>query len=372
MSATNPHNHEDRQAEAMLAWIEGEPDSGLAEKAIARDESLRPRLEAMRGDAEALASLEPAPAPPGLVEAAMRAAEPALEREALLGLAEGEPLIDRPPRPNLPRHSIPFPVGRVLKPLAVAAGVALVGGVSVWAVLKAVEAVRSFEWQQQAPDRPLAMDDARPTPEGNEGGSTNESVPASADEGTGGARLAATDDPPPEPARMDFERAAALAAEGRLVIRVRTFDVARALASMEERGRDATLSPAVPAELAAAITTPAPRPGPRRAAPEPRAVIADRESSELPDPVEMDRPEPIVVEVEPIVRLAVVRPRAGDLAALLASLEGDEHHALRLEEAAEPLLDPAPPPTRETVFWWTLPPEDWGERVRVPIVIEPR
>jgi len=368
----NPRDpHHDQAHDALLAWIEGARDAnGAAQPPVGEPDEIA-RAREMRHDAAALASLPTEPAPDGLVEAAMRASEPAREREALLGLSEGEPIT---PYQTLRPAKHVFPVGRIVRPLAMAAALLLVASAGVWGVLQLVSAVRSIQWNTGSPTQPDQLasnaDDAeRPAPiQAPEPMGQPDAAPDQQPGATLASAAGAEADATP---MMELSRAARLAREGRLVIRIGALDTDRALARLERRIDDSMdLSPAVPSRLARALIQPPARSFEESRGPDP-AILADNDGSDLSAPPTLDLPERSrATRPDPIVRLVVLRPTEDDLRALLDHFADDTRHLVLLEEAAEPMLDPTPPPTRQTVLWWTMPPEEWGERVRAPLVIE--
>lgn len=138
----------DPQLEAdLLAWIEGEPLPRARDAAVARaldaDPALAARLLAMRSDRNVLRSMADEPAPAGLLEAALAALEPAMERRMLLELAEGKPLHDHPPvsivRP--PRQTLwqTFMSDRLGRRLSLAAALLLVVGATAYFAASSLE-----------------------------------------------------------------------------------------------------------------------------------------------------------------------------------------------------------------------------------------
>lgn len=170
---------------------------------------------------------------------------------------------------------------------------------------------------------------------------------------------------------VDADRAAALAWEGRVAIRVRTADAARTLERLAALSGDRGLrSPAwrlsgsVGAEAEAAVRVAlGPVERPRVMDP---AVLA----SDAADGVRSVFEAPPARAEERPVLLADARAEASALASLLAALSQDGRQRA-VFEALPTAHGLAPPTDASVVLWWTEPAERWGQaRVWVPVVIE--
>ncbi len=357
-----------------------------------------------RGDLRALGNVG---APAMLLERV----EAALEREALLGLASGEPTSDRlpvsavvPARPNVWRV---FWENTLARRLAVAAGLTLTASAGIWVF-----------YSVAGPAAPLGPSVAGRSGTGNgdeggvsePGGGDIASMPAENEspegemalaerDGSVGVEGAATEPMGAEPVAIadagdagpadaaspiTAAQAVELAQEGRLAIRVRAADpeaaaaridlIAAAQAGREARWRslDPSARPAVALAVAAGAT-----PGrsngnvsARQEAPPAHAS----ENSQSPPVPSVTRPQ----DQSPAAVARTIKPlytveldaRERDLTALLSLLTRER--AQRAEFVALPAPIETPPSLEPgAILWWGRGPANWVKRASVPIVVEP-
>lgn len=204
----------------------------------------------------------------------------------------------------------------------------------------------------------------------------------------------------PAASEMTLARAAELAAEGRLVVRVRTFR-AEELATRLERLADARVAgvrvdslalDALPGEYVA-LASPASVLSPRgvRGGPDESPILMADEGGGAGGNAGVGAvtPRPAVIDPQPAVSgvyVADVLPEEASveelrrvLSAALRSAEpngaGGEPRAYR-GFAAEVMFEEAPADAggpeldADSVLWWTQPASGWMTRARVPVVVE--
>lgn len=418
----------------LLAWIEGEPLPAARDAAVARYLNAHPkyaeRLLRMKGDREALRALADEPAPAGLVQGALEALEPVLERQMLLDLAQGEPVGGGPPvsivRP--PRQSLweTFTADRLGRRLAMAAALLLlVGGVTYFAADQLGDGAGrpSFEDEsgpialQQPPEdeAPSILFDASPAREvaaapewammksepASDAGRVEEPAPTTLAATGRGASAGAADlaeakpaevlvaaPEAPEPVEIGPERALELAREGRLAIRVLSGNPERAVTRLENRAsRRSAAAPwrlggEVDETIIAALANPGPSTALVRADLPPEDLRPTFAGMDLPPEVRMLLPgsETTSLAFElPVPAHAVPHGRMVEVRLDERTLESVRKEAARVaggravyEELPTALPPETPPVSPASVFWWTQPPSAWGGWGRVPVIIEAR
>jgi hypothetical protein len=407
----------------LLAWIEGEPCPASKRAAIAawlsREPAVARLVEAMRHDRAGLQSLGRESAPASLVSGIADQIEPLLERQMLLGLSQGEDLHDHPPvsvvRP--PRHSLlgAFFAERLGRRMAMAAAVLLLVGGSTYFIAQSLSGPGPGPGPMKArvvrvPDVPQVRSETDPTavaaaPLGDETGMTMLKADPVEDEAAGATRMAgipasdsleatgasqavaeATLEPamgPELPAAADPVRAAALAREGRLIIRVKATDAGliirpdRVLTRMQRAQSPAwTVEGPAPTPLALAVAQPFPSdlesrlPQPRR-----EVTIASGEVSRMPQ-ISLEQygpPLPTLadaVQKGPTVYSVNARVDAAALARLRQVISGAGGEVI-FEESAEPLPGSTEPIlTPQSMLWWGQTPAGWTRWARVPVVVD--
>ncbi|MCB9845909.1 MAG: hypothetical protein H6811_08000 [Phycisphaeraceae bacterium] len=344
----------------LLGWIEGdltEQEQGRVALALGSDEGLRIRLEAMRRDRLALASLPEARAPADLLSSVADA----LERELLL--------VSEPASARSAWYA-PLFSDRTGRRLAVAAGLLLALGLTAWLGVAA--------WQSRAPKPSPGTPESVAKAGPNESDSIVPNVPVSptpsetdlalADEAPTVAVVPTTaaSDAATTPARhpMTAERAVALLHEGRLGILLKTTDHDRTLRWFAQRDHDssriavARLSIAAAPEALAALVAPSPLIAPR--AFEWAGLI-------LPDEPARSEAPPIYETTDILVLELAAEPAT--LTQALRALSGDAGHHATFEELEEPLHF-APMVRADSLLWWRQDPSEWSPRARVPVVIQ--
>ncbi len=422
--ATNPSNPQPPADEAeFLAWVEGEPLARDREQAVARamgaDRALARRLEAMRADRAAHQGIADVAAPAGLMSGVEAALLPVLERHMLLGLNEnGGPVADHPPISIVQpvKRSIvqTFFADRVGRGLAVAAALLLmVGGATYLGTtylsgrtaprpttialgpgahtaesrtgdarptLAAIESpaakVESAAAKAEPPAAALAAAPVAPP--------SDELTPASAGSDAPGVTIADAADyganvTGPFLPDLDGARAAELAREGRLVIRVKFADTALGAQSgkLADRVRhgdqslfrlDAEAPPAVVALLAPTLP-PAYTPSDEAPA-RPQFAGDSKIASDLPEGLPGPPRPDWNVPPPQLVYLIQTRLDGGALDALKATLAGNAGEA-QYEELADPLpQDGAAVLNPASVVWWNQAPAAWTWWASVPVVID--
>lgn len=369
----------------LLDWVEQRLPAGRAgaiEIAIRANPSIASRLEEMRVDRAAVASLPELPAPTALLDAVERT----LERQMLVGLATGDALTDLPPvslvrPPRRSRWSIgPIRGDAIGRHLALAAAVALVvGGAGLLGILALQLTGRSTLPVQTASGTSKSnADPAVPTPTDS---------PTVLNQGTEIATTAGSEQPPAEsvvPAEpeaitpaMTLARAVDLAREGRLIVRVRSSDLSRTLlrfGRIAGEPRNAwRLGEDAPGQVVAGLQTEPPR----MIDPAIEPTLADWVDPGLPGSPLFPIPTVVIPRVEvqriiPTVFLAQVRDDDDSLKGLLAALDATTIHSAIFEEAAAPIPVTPPALDADAMLWWTLDPSGWRPWTSVPVVVEQR
>jgi hypothetical protein len=404
----------------LLAWVEGDPLPRNREVAVARLLSEHPalarRLEAMRGDRDAVRDL-PADerAPAGLMQGVDAALQPLLERQTLLGLQDGDLADPRPPISLVvpPRRSIVDLLlrDRMGRRMALAAALLLaVGSGTYFAAM-----MFSLQGRQPSSIGPLAvhdqpLDDAtsfdRPgpaipapaledavalaaAPERQEPGepteieapaqaradlSRAETLPEPADEDLASATALAA----PAPLPMDSGEALRLAREQRLVIRVRLGEGALRPDRVADRLRRAG-SPGWRYAGEAPLTVAMQLAPPETFAPP--AVVRPGETwfgtpAGVPSGALYGPPAPgIALDLQrsgPAVYTVQSRLDPASLDSLRTALRGVAADVI-FEEADPEIIarHEATILAPSAVLWWGQSPSAWVRWTTVPIVVEP-
>ncbi len=384
-------NHPD--ADLLLTVIEGEPlDRAARERAehlLTADPSLARLLHLMRADRVALTGLAEAAAPANIVSRV----EAELDREALAALAGAERGTVAPLAISRVEYTRPSIITRLnsrqWSAVAAAAGLALIAGVvffSIRASFKPPAPGPSGAGHTGTPEvvtidippAPLTVEDAlarglNPSPDA--------ATPAPAPEVIASLPIG----PRPE-FGLPLDRALALAAEGRLVVRVRSLnDEARALQHVSKHGLRTPLTPATDPGLRLALgvqpTAPVAVPSP---AIQPAPALASDGHSAPPRPPAPPAP-PSPSTTEPAWRLldatyaAPFAPTKAALRKLLADLRHGQFAVELIEVpafaaiggggggAATKPIEPDP----DALLWWTRA-ATWNPPMTVPVVIEVR
>lgn len=384
----------------LLAWVEGEPLPRDREKAVAialgQDPALARRLEAMRADRKSIKALHTPAAPANLLAGVEAALQPVLERQMLMGLRDGELLSDLPPVSIVQpvKRSIvqTFLSDRVGRRLAVAAGLLLVvGGASLWAT------THFFSRPQQPPLGPIAIEtESRP----QIGPAPSIDVPYVGPEAVTRPMLAEADPPAItiEPAltiaaadqadpslmgpflpELDGARAAELARENRLVIRITALDPAfasepgrlidrirRADQNMLRLGEEPT-STMVAALNPSFMERDRPVSPTRSFAP----AYAGSAPSDLPPDV-YGPPLPPPEWNPPAPQLVYLVQARLDAAAMetLRTMLGGSYGRAEFEVLDAPLPDATPALNAASMLWWGQNPSGWTWWANIPVVID--
>jgi hypothetical protein len=365
----------------MLLWVEGRL-SRIDEWKLAntvRRPGVARRVQQMQANRAALQSLADEKAPPELMERVMVA----LEREALLGLSQGESIGDPIPIARAKPKASSRRLDRYAPGLALAAGlVLLVAGAAYWSTLLfSNQPLKRLAWDTSSePDLPLT-----PTPDGT----TFAKAPDAATTAIDAMRSA----PPVTvaaaegPREIDAARALELAREGRLAVRVlsrnaRSLPQVEAAASVRST-RPWRLSRDVPATVVAAIL---PVPGSMFVGPPNRDSIGSaafaaantaRATLNLVTPmIGPGAAVQIPTTPEPLRRVrGTYLADVADSEQAMTVMRSTLADRLDAQVVFEELLEPLEMPQRldaETLLWWTQPPSSWTRRVMVPLVVEER
>lgn len=354
----------------LLDLVEGrlrEPRLTEVESAIADMPSLQRLVRDMRADREAVRGL-PALEAPAFMLPTVRAV---LDEDTIRTLRMAEVAADAPlPRstiiPARSRARIPFHLSLRPHQLALAAGLVLLAGGAalVWRTI-----IQDARVEPTDSGNRVVRDDARSTPE----------------VAPGGPRLARHEppvetrhDPAPDlpaetalanatvPAQptVTIDRALALAAEGRLIIRVTTAEPTRATDVLDRLARQPStrlpwrLEHTPSPEVVAAV---------QRVLP---AEIQSREIAYAGDPSNVPS-----IHVQPRAPKNYVYAGLSrlDPDALMSLLQAASTDGVTAEfvECPDPLPVPAPVIDVDAVLWWTAPPQGWTAWAEVPIVVTP-
>jgi hypothetical protein len=357
---------------AMLAWIEGRlskiEESNLVKQA-------RPgttdRIQQMQANRRALQSVRDERAPAELMDRVLAA----LERDALVGLSNGQEISDHPPisiAPLLKEKQGTSWSTRHAPALALAAGIALLlTGVAYWGSLL-FKPGKAPQLAQNAP-QPL-------TPAGapDEHLLAKSDTPSKDEPTRAGAssEARAADDFQPAPT-MSPGRMLALAREGRLVMRVQSHDLANLpeIAAIEhsKMERSWRLTSNVPEQVVAAIT-PKPQPFVGPVPEQPVTIAGTNERPSQPNTLAAPSAKGPIEPEDPASRVKakflIDLPNTEKALNQVKLVFADRLKAgVVFEELDEPVkLPQAQDP--ETLLWWTLPPAQWVEHVTVPVVVE--
>lgn len=365
--------------EVLLDWAEGRISPEKAAELAARSgrAGLSERMAQMQADRATLRSLPILKAPPQLLERTLAA----LERDSLIGIAAGTPIDDHPPismAEYKARHG-----GKSLRRawpmrLAMAAGFTLlVGGAGFLAV-------QTFAPRSGSRTGPIAMH-----PGGTEAGAelfdaaeapnakvSSLSTPTDAPTPTLAADTASEAAPLP----IDAVRAAALAREGRLLLRVgpaRT-DAVERLAAKDRSWRITRSVPPPMQEAVARAASDRSRLSP--------TVMADARGGETARAQRQARAveglAPLIgpgaahsfmaapsASLVPAAYICETDTSAAALDAVKAALESRLKAEVSFEELSEALPPPAPE-TAADVLWWTRAPAKWSAKSAVPVLID--
>lgn len=368
----------------LLDWIDGKlspAEQSRLEQASGRV-GLSERISQMQSQRLILQSLSEEEAPPDLMDRVLAT----LERDQLVG-------------GGIPRQVDDMIIERRARTIgfAMAAGVVLMlsGGIYLASVAMRPAA--------RANPGPLAMNSTTPVLP-NEASVPPESTLADAGalkkieadsniealRGASAKQAAPTAmaDPAFDPAivMVSPERAAMLATEGRLVMRVMAGDT-RGLTNLELAGRTNSkwrLRKDVPAAVAAAVLPTGPKAdiGPEDSSLGLAMASADtrREAAAavlspyigLRPGFDLTPPNPN----DPLTRVrgTYLLEIPAEVASLqsLKKLFADRLHAGVMFEELPAALAVAPPTTPDTLMWWTMGPDHWAPRASVPVVVEQR
>lgn len=386
----------------MLDWIEGRlsaEQQAAAEQASGRA-GVSERVRQMQANRRALQNLSAVAAPEDLLERVVGA----LERQQLVGPAQ-QPEAPAPIVMADRIHTAGW--GSRIPGFALAAGLALLVGGGVYLSMTVGQnhqspAPSGGSLAKQSASGPLAKAEREEPTVGLKSSSKEAPAPVAPSEtlamngtmqATGVSVAADTAEPSPVqvaaatvPADISPERAAELAQEGRLVMRVLSTNTDN-LAQIEKQGaqngspRTWRLRKDVPPALAAAVVPT----GPRAADPGPSEVIMASD-----DTRRLAAETLIAPFVGPRAAFNVAPPSPNDpltrvkgtylleapgTPKSLETLRGYFAEKLRggvvFEELPPALaVDTAPGP--EATLWWTQAPSQWFERVSVPMVVEQR
>lgn len=380
--SNHDHKHDDWlrdlpvDLDTLAAVVEGdlghEEADAVLERLLKADPALAHRVELMCQDRVVLRTLGDEQPPAGLAESVITR----LEREALLGLAQGEASGSIPiSRAPTVRTSQGNGIGRWLTSpagagLAMAAVLALGIGVTL-------QLLPGGGTPQPEEVGPLALNESTSAPE--QAMRQPESPPRAvageaAREPQDREFVADVSPADPQPAILfadDPDRALALLGEGRLLVRVRCADPDAAVGQMARLaslaghpGEAWRLGDEVTEPIALAMQSKFEPP----AAPHEPLVIADDGRG-----ADATRTAPPRVEAKasPLgaVYLADVRADSAAVRSLRAALSLGDRQWVEFEELREPLELPRVL-TPESVLWWGRPAEEWARRVYVPVVVE--
>jgi hypothetical protein len=354
----------------MLEWIEGRL-SRIEEsnRAAKTRPGVSDRVRQMQANRRALQTLGTERAPAELMDRVLAA----MEREALVGISNGEAVSD-----HLPINITPHiqeqkkrrrGSDRLVPALALAAGVALLIAGTMY--------LGSVVFKSK-PSSQLASNGANsttPTVVAQNTGADKDLAPKAATTAAGAerpedVRLAKASEPSP----LSTARVLELARQGRLVMRVQAKDL-KGLAQIDAMEnskveRSWHLSREVPQTVLVAVMprTPAPLLNPFV---EPTYASAVGPEKAAP-PLLPNLPPLLPLQFQPRTPAAylVDFPNTEQsLAQIKKVFETRLHAGVTFEELPE-ALDIPRTEDPETLLWWTLPPAQWVEHVRVPVVVQ--
>lgn len=368
--------------DTLAALVEGDlgcPEAdAVRERLLVADPELAARVEMMCRDRVLLRALGDERPPAGLAESVIAR----LEREALLGLTEGESFGGPLPisRVRTVRPSRWAGLGRWLASpagtgLAMAAVTALAIGIGLQVLprrsgrtVPRPEPIGIAESASGPAERSLALDGGPAKPV------VAEDVPLPPDnDGRTDPLTEAPTSPRPDPAMIftgDPDRALALLAEGRLLVRVRSDHPETTIAELGRfAGRsvrpgeawrlESDVAEPIAAALASKFEPSAPNDEPR--------ILADGGGrGSAVGPWARLTPESSALEA---VYVADARLDRAAMASLRSALSLGNGQVAVFEELAEPLELPRVL-TPDAVLWWGRPAGEWVKRGYLPIVVE--
>jgi hypothetical protein len=361
---------------AMLGWIEGRlskfEEADLAKRS--RPGTVE-RVQQMQANRRALQSVREERAPAELMDRVLAA----LEREALVGLANGQDVYEHPPISIATATKTKKSAGwaqRHAPALALAAGIALlIAGGIYWSSLlykpgKSGGLAKNTQTPEPATEasKPTAVASKDEPADTANAGAINPNATATEPDKVAEAA-------PANPA-LTPGRVLALAREGRLVMRVSARDLSK-LAQLEgpvTYERTWRLSKDVPPTVIAAIT---PKPPAVGATPNGPVIAAATPTRVTP----LIGPAAAMKWTMEAAADPASRIRATYLIDLPNTTKDLDHIKLLFKDrlnanvSFEELDGAVQTPKVEdpdTLLWWTLPPEKWVERVTVPVVVEAR
>lgn len=370
--------------DTLAALVEGDlgcqEADAVREQLLAADPELATQVEMMARDRVMLRTLGDEQPPAGLAESVIAR----LEREALLGLAQGDPLTD----------SLPISSVRVVRPSRVA-GVArwMISPAGAGLALAAMVVLAIGIGLQFLPSGSGSGSSPLPGPIAENDRNLDERTIASGDSATTPVVAADVPDAPgderterilaesqtsaePDPAMLftnDWDRALALLAEGRLLVRVQSFDPETTIAQLG-RFTDRAARPGEAWRLGTDVATPIAVAMEAKFAP----MVMETEPTQF---AASDMPEagrdarslrnakvspPSVLEA---IYIADTRLDRAAMASLRSALSLGDGQVAVFEEFALP-MDLPRVLTPDAVLWWGRPASEWSERVFVPIVVE--
>lgn len=368
--------------------------------ALAARPDLLQLLDQMRSDRGALAAIEPARAPGGLVAAAVSTAH-----RQLLAADIVEPEVTtlrvssvHPQR----RPGVIATIAELLssstlaRGLAVAAGFSLAAGVLLWGVLAIVAGISHpvhLADNNAQPGAPTTLDGGSgaaispdetrlagqtDTPDIEPAGNNPTALAANdnpIDDGLAGPAL----EPFPTAQAMDAQHALALAREGRLAVRVRTGSADIALARVESLRRQSqgegviwrTLPADVSGPILASIAPPSGALPPRQGPSAPTIASDNPDDNNRPSANHAPLPH-LPGSTTGILAAAYdlqLPPSGTTLESLRRALTRDRFQVAEFVELPEP-VEAEPPLDARAMFWWDQPPSAWEKKIRVPVLIE--
>jgi hypothetical protein len=368
--------------DTLAALVEGDlgcqEADDVRERLLAIDPEIAARVEMMSRDRVLLRALGDEQPSAGLAESVIAR----LEREALLGLAQGEPSGGALPlstvrtiRPSRWAGAARWMISPAGAGLGLAAGLALAIGITLQMLPSGSGGVSPTpipiaEGDTTFDDRSVAIDSNPRAPV--VGADVPDPPVIGAD-----TRVLTVESTTPKPGpdmtfTADLDRALALLAEGRLLVRVQSGDPETTVAQLgrfaERSGRpgeawrleaDATESVVAAMDLKFAPIVSIDEPVMFASGDLPPANLETTNRVQL-----VSTPSPLEA-----VYLADARLDRAAMASLRSALSlGNGQHAV-FEELAQPLELPRVL-TPDSVLWWGRPASEWSERGYVPIVVE--